>query len=318
MAAVDRGLRVRDQGGVVRDGDGRGRVLAVGEDVEAAVRACGRHVLLLRERALEAASCRVTSANPSTVGIGAVGRDVEDADRDLGAQPGAHLRERRARRRWPCSPPCRTPPRASASSGSARRAPAGASRRRTSRRCWHRAKATVEAGNAWAARPSVPAAPAAPPAALEPPQPESTTPTRTSAANAARRRRTSMRRREVMTALYDRRRIARHRREAVSMPNIFEPDFDQRREHPGFRALRARLGWQLATRAPRREHLGDRARRGRLSVPLPPRRGRDPRRPAGTPERPHGRRVARARTGRRAVVPARPSRAPTRSRTGAT
>ena len=51
----------------------------------------------------------------------------------------------------------------------------------------------------------------------------------------------------VMTALYDRRRIARRRREAVSMPNIFEPDFNQRREHPGFRALRARLGWELAT-----------------------------------------------------------------------
>jgi uncharacterized cupin superfamily protein len=50
-----------------------------------------------------------------------------------------------------------------------------------------------------------------------------------------------------MTALYDRRRIARHRREAVSMPNIFEPDFNQRRGHPGFRALRARLGWELAT-----------------------------------------------------------------------
>jgi len=35
------------------------------------------------------------------------------------------------------------------------------------------------------------------------------------------------------------------------MPNIFEPDFNQRREHPGFRALRARLGWELGT-----EHLG--------------------------------------------------------------
>ena len=31
------------------------------------------------------------------------------------------------------------------------------------------------------------------------------------------------------------------------MPNIFEPDFNQRREHPGFRALRARLGWELGT-----------------------------------------------------------------------
>jgi uncharacterized cupin superfamily protein len=31
------------------------------------------------------------------------------------------------------------------------------------------------------------------------------------------------------------------------MPNIFEPEFDQQREHPGFRAQRARLGWQLAT-----------------------------------------------------------------------
>jgi uncharacterized cupin superfamily protein len=29
------------------------------------------------------------------------------------------------------------------------------------------------------------------------------------------------------------------------MPNIFEPDFDQQREHPGFRARRSRLGWQL-------------------------------------------------------------------------
>ena len=43
----------------------------------------------------------------------------------------------------------------------------------------------------------------------------------------------------------------RRRREAVVMPNIFEPDFNQRREHPGFRALRARLGWELGT-----EHLG--------------------------------------------------------------
>jgi uncharacterized cupin superfamily protein len=50
-----------------------------------------------------------------------------------------------------------------------------------------------------------------------------------------------------MPALYDRQRIARRRREASPMPNIFEPDFNQRREHPGFRALRARLGWQLAT-----------------------------------------------------------------------
>ena len=31
------------------------------------------------------------------------------------------------------------------------------------------------------------------------------------------------------------------------MPNIFEPQFDQQRDHPGFRAQRARLGWQLAT-----------------------------------------------------------------------
>jgi uncharacterized cupin superfamily protein len=31
------------------------------------------------------------------------------------------------------------------------------------------------------------------------------------------------------------------------MANIFEPDFDQQREHSGFRAQRARLGWQLAT-----------------------------------------------------------------------
>jgi uncharacterized cupin superfamily protein len=31
------------------------------------------------------------------------------------------------------------------------------------------------------------------------------------------------------------------------MPNIFEPEFDQQREHPGFRAQRSRLGWQLAT-----------------------------------------------------------------------
>jgi uncharacterized cupin superfamily protein len=54
-------------------------------------------------------------------------------------------------------------------------------------------------------------------------------------------------RRAFMTALYDRRRIVRLRREALPMPNIFEPDFDQRREHPGFRALRARLGWELAT-----------------------------------------------------------------------
>jgi uncharacterized cupin superfamily protein len=35
------------------------------------------------------------------------------------------------------------------------------------------------------------------------------------------------------------------------MPNIFEPEFDQQRDHPGFRAQRARVGWQLAT-----EHLG--------------------------------------------------------------
>jgi len=50
-----------------------------------------------------------------------------------------------------------------------------------------------------------------------------------------------------MPALYDRRRITRQRRETTDMPNIFEPHFDQRREHPGFRALRARLGWELAT-----------------------------------------------------------------------
>ena len=31
------------------------------------------------------------------------------------------------------------------------------------------------------------------------------------------------------------------------MPNIFEPEFDQERVHPGFRARRARLGWQLAS-----------------------------------------------------------------------
>jgi uncharacterized cupin superfamily protein len=36
-------------------------------------------------------------------------------------------------------------------------------------------------------------------------------------------------------------------REALPMPNIFEPDFKQRRDHPGFRALRARLGSELAT-----------------------------------------------------------------------
>jgi uncharacterized cupin superfamily protein len=29
--------------------------------------------------------------------------------------------------------------------------------------------------------------------------------------------------------------------------NVFDPHFDQRRDHPGFRALRARLGWQLET-----------------------------------------------------------------------
>jgi len=31
------------------------------------------------------------------------------------------------------------------------------------------------------------------------------------------------------------------------MPNIFEPDFDQRRDEPGFCSRRARLGWQLAS-----------------------------------------------------------------------
>jgi uncharacterized cupin superfamily protein len=31
------------------------------------------------------------------------------------------------------------------------------------------------------------------------------------------------------------------------MPNIFEPEFDQQRVHPGFRALRSRVGWQLKT-----------------------------------------------------------------------
>ena len=41
------------------------------------------------------------------------------------------------------------------------------------------------------------------------------------------------------------------RREAVPAPIIFEPAFNQRREHPGFRALRARLGWELG-----RERLG--------------------------------------------------------------
>jgi uncharacterized cupin superfamily protein len=41
------------------------------------------------------------------------------------------------------------------------------------------------------------------------------------------------------------RRIATQGREAWDMPNIFEPDFDQQREHPGFRAQRSRLGWHL-------------------------------------------------------------------------
>lgn len=50
-----------------------------------------------------------------------------------------------------------------------------------------------------------------------------------------------------MPALYDRQRITTQRRETAHMPNIYEPDFNQRREHPGFRALRARLGWELAT-----------------------------------------------------------------------
>jgi uncharacterized cupin superfamily protein len=31
------------------------------------------------------------------------------------------------------------------------------------------------------------------------------------------------------------------------MPNIFEPEFDERRGRPGFRALRARVGWRLET-----------------------------------------------------------------------
>ena len=35
------------------------------------------------------------------------------------------------------------------------------------------------------------------------------------------------------------------------MPNIYEPDFDEPREGPGYRARRSRLGYQLQT-----EHLG--------------------------------------------------------------
>ena len=147
--AVDRGsdrrLRVRDEGGVVRDGHGRGRALAVGEDVEAAVRACGLHVLLLRERALEAALVG-DLGEPEHCRVGAVGRDVEDADRNLGAQPGAHLRERRpavgglvrglVELRHELRP---------AREARAQR-PAGASRRRTSRRCWHRRRRRSKRG----------------------------------------------------------------------------------------------------------------------------------------------------------------------------
>ena len=105
--------------------------------------------------------------------------------------------------------------------------------------------AALDGGNAWAARPSVPAAPAT--AALsEPPQPTSAIATRASTAVAGSRCRRTGSRRVVMPALY-RRRIERPCREACGMPNIFEPEFDQQREHPGFRAQRARLGWQLAT-----------------------------------------------------------------------
>ena len=108
------------------------------------------------------------------------------------------------------------------------------------------AKATVEAGNAWAARPSVPGSARG-----------SAGGTRAAAAGEhdahqdergerSQRRQRSVRRRGVMPALYDRRRIARLRPEAFSMPNIFEPDFNQRLEHPASAPAR-RLGWQLAT-----------------------------------------------------------------------
>ena len=236
------GARVRDQRGVLRERD-HGVVVAA-EEVVAAVRAERARVLVLHDRGLE---LRLVAhvGEAEHRGIGAARRHVEHADGDLRAEPAAQLRERRAVVGGVVRRLVELASRASASSGSAGRARAAASRPSSVSSMFASTNAAVEAGKAWAARPSVPAAPAAP-ALPEPPQPAATRPRGRGRSTAASSWRRPGRRRVVMSALY-RRRIERPCREACAMPNIFEPEFDQQREHPGFRAQRARLGWQLAT-----------------------------------------------------------------------
>ena len=280
-----------------------------------------RRVLVLLERASRLALV-AHLGEAEHVGIGAVGRHVEHADRDLGAEPRAHLRQRRAAVGGLVGALVEVGRRASGSSGSARRAPAGASRRRSARRCWRRRTRPW-----WPGRPGRrgrrcrrrprrrrPCSSCRSRRARGPRGRERRSP------GAARRRtvwregvisRTleALRRFSEASLGFEPRRCAGSRAggaKPAAMPNIFEPEFDHQRVHPGFRALRARVGWQLEDAAPGRQHLGDRARRGRLPVPLPPGRGRAADRAHGTAERAHRRRVARARARRRAGLRARP------------
>ena len=102
------------------------------------------------------------------------------------------------------------------------------------------------------------------------------------------------------------------------MPNIFEPEFDQQRDEPGFRSQRARLGWQLASQRlgasiweiepgeaayPYHYHLAEEE----LLIVL---MGRPSMRTDGD--------WRELEPGDVALLPARPARAAIRSRTGAT
>ena len=163
--------------------------------------------------------------------IGAVGRHVEHADRELGAEPAAQLRERRAV--VAVSSFVRLVELATSFGQLGKRAPSASS-------CFQAVElssmlasrnAAVEAGKAWAARPSVPAAPAAP-ALSELPQPASTRPARASAAHAGERcRRTGGVERSCPHFIGERG-SRDDGANARAMPNIFEPEFDQQREHP--------------------------------------------------------------------------------------
>ena len=111
--------------------------------------------------------------------------------------------------------------------------------------------AAVEAGKAWAARPSVPAAPATALAVSELPQPASTRPAR---ASAAQHRRAVAGGREGVERscphfiggrdrAKDRERAAKR----VPCPTSSSRSSTSSVTHPGFRSQRARLGWQLAS-----------------------------------------------------------------------